>query len=644
MFEPCEQTLEKMASEMPGPVVREGGLSALLSYLDFFSTNVQRTAVTAAAHCCRSLSPESFNMVKEVAPILVNVLGYSDQRVVEQACLAVTRITESYRHHPDKLEALLTPQLFSALLALLTPGSSLLTSNTFTSVLRSLALAARASPNVAIELIQGHIADTLYHLLAGAVPPPKGKEVVGVQKRREEDDMAVLQNLVHRPKDQILEALVLASELLPTLPRDGLFSSKPNASRSKAGKKATVKVIKREESSPAPSGSSALVPSHGALAEPLDVPATSVASAEPAESISQQPQQTPHQEQEDEEAMQSVAAAQVKTEETSPTIDSSSAASTAPSAALTAAKAAANLKEAANDLRIDLLQNTSPPERLETVARFHALLLPTLVDVYSASVGISVRSKSMLALTKIMHFAPKDLLALVLESLPVASFLGAILASKDQPLLVTNGLQVVELLLLKLPDKCNYLFRRQGVLHEVERLAEVPLNSPPKDKEKQKGAEEGEFDHGVPSVANTSTGGLNRGFLLGSLARTSVADLGAGVGDESHFKDLVTLRARFMRDRYCAANSNSSSAIQATKDLESIKLLAAQLESCNEGPHSSIDLKDILHRIANLFSNTDNPISSFELQESGLIDALLKFALGQRDLSGKHSIAVMAHV
>ena len=119
-----EQTLEKISEEVPSAIVREGGLGALLTYLDFFSFHVQRTAVTAAANCCRSLTLDSFEKVKDVMPIFKNVLQYSDQRVVEQACLATVRIVESYRHYPDRLEQLLSADLLVAVRALLNPDSA----------------------------------------------------------------------------------------------------------------------------------------------------------------------------------------------------------------------------------------------------------------------------------------------------------------------------------------------------------------------------------------------------------------------------------------------------------------------------------------------------------------------------------------
>ncbi|CAH7668031.1 hypothetical protein PPACK8108_LOCUS2496 [Phakopsora pachyrhizi] len=117
-------TLEKVSEDLPSSIVCEGGLTALLQYLDFFSTNVQRTAVTAAANCCCSVSSENFEMVRDVFPILRNVLSYSNQRVSEQAVLAITRVTDSYRHHPDKLQQLLTPEVLSSLNALLSPSAA----------------------------------------------------------------------------------------------------------------------------------------------------------------------------------------------------------------------------------------------------------------------------------------------------------------------------------------------------------------------------------------------------------------------------------------------------------------------------------------------------------------------------------------
>ncbi len=57
-------------------VLRQGGLMAVLSFLDFFQTGVQRVAVATAATMCRGLSSDSVEAVQAAVPILTNILQY----------------------------------------------------------------------------------------------------------------------------------------------------------------------------------------------------------------------------------------------------------------------------------------------------------------------------------------------------------------------------------------------------------------------------------------------------------------------------------------------------------------------------------------------------------------------------------------
>jgi E3 ubiquitin-protein ligase TRIP12 len=138
-------TLEKLSEEYPSAIVRENGLSALLNYLDFFSTHVQRTALQAAANCCRNMSSESYPMIKDVFPTIRNVLTYSDQRLVELASMCVIRTIESFaRSLPGELENLIKGDLVRSINALLVPqsagggagASQMITPNTATLFLR----------------------------------------------------------------------------------------------------------------------------------------------------------------------------------------------------------------------------------------------------------------------------------------------------------------------------------------------------------------------------------------------------------------------------------------------------------------------------------------------------------------------------
>lgn len=171
-------------------------------------------------------------MIRGVWPIIRNCLGYSDQRLVEYACLCVIRVIDAYyRSASEHLEALVDSDLIRAVNLLLLPsgGSPLIATSTFTLLLRALATSARASPKITVVLLEAGIVDTLYQILTGVLPPAssgveeQGDAIGGQGLGGGLADMTVMENLARRPKDQIEEALSLVSELMPPLPR-GQFS------------------------------------------------------------------------------------------------------------------------------------------------------------------------------------------------------------------------------------------------------------------------------------------------------------------------------------------------------------------------------------------------------------------------------------
>ncbi|KAI5922840.1 E3 ubiquitin-protein ligase UPL3 [Camillea tinctor] len=213
LAEQALSTLEKISVEYPTSIVREGGLTACLSYLDFFATSTQRTAVTTAANCCRNIPEDSFGVIRDVMPILLNVLGSSDQRVVEQASLCVTRIIESFKYQSSKLEQLVSVDLLRAILRLLVPGTTnLISTHIHTQFLRVLAITARASPRLSAELFKLNVVETLYQILTGVSPPSENEDVASKL-----DSVVIMQALIHRPREQIIETLNVVCELLPGL-------------------------------------------------------------------------------------------------------------------------------------------------------------------------------------------------------------------------------------------------------------------------------------------------------------------------------------------------------------------------------------------------------------------------------------------
>ncbi|KAL3465966.1 hypothetical protein BJX64DRAFT_284899 [Aspergillus heterothallicus] len=214
LAEQALSTLAKISVDFPASIVREGGLTACLTYLDFFPTSTQRTAVTTAANCCRNLPHDSFPVVRDVMPTLLNVLSSNDPKVVEQGCLCVSRIVESFKHKPEKLEELISPAMLKAVLRLLLPGTTnLIGPHIHTQFLRVLALTSKASPRLSVELLKTGVVDTLYQILTG-VSPPDNVEDQAVKM----DSVLVMQALIHRPKEQVSETLNVICELLPGVP------------------------------------------------------------------------------------------------------------------------------------------------------------------------------------------------------------------------------------------------------------------------------------------------------------------------------------------------------------------------------------------------------------------------------------------
>lgn len=99
------------------------------------------------------------------------------------------------------------------------------------------------------------------------------------------------------------------------------------------------------------------------------------------------------------------------------------------------------------------------------------LLLPTLVEVYAASVMPQVRMHVFSGLLRLLYYADADLPMTYGQNVPLASFVTGVAAAHEAEPLVEHALQTMELLLTKLPKLYATLLVREGALHETEALA-----------------------------------------------------------------------------------------------------------------------------------------------------------------------------
>ena len=196
--------------------------------------------------------------------------------------------------------------------------------------------------------------------------------------------------------------------------------------------------------------------------------------------------------------------------------------------------------------------------------------------------------------------------------MPVASFIGSILTSRDNPILVTNALQLVELLLLKSPLVFRNSLRKEGVLHEVSTISKIELKvkaKPPPPPTEATNGDNGEGSSN-PNPGEEGSGSSPVAQIVPPRKSSSVP---------SDPQDAYVLRARFIKVKYLSGGSDAGgdAVFEALKSL--IKALG--------DPDASVEqLSGTLKEIAKLFGSSSAAISSFELLKSGLLDGLLAFA------------------
>eukprot|EP00170_Pyropia_yezoensis_P003822 contig_15974_g3833 len=148
--------LEKLSADHPQPIVRAGGFAAVLSFIDFFSTGVQRSAAATAANLCRSPPSDSFDLVVAARPALMALLDSPDSRIRESAMHGLARLADAYRREPSRLETLAGDdrELLERTAALVTATPPpRLGPAAYSAALRLLATAARGSAALAAALL-----------------------------------------------------------------------------------------------------------------------------------------------------------------------------------------------------------------------------------------------------------------------------------------------------------------------------------------------------------------------------------------------------------------------------------------------------------------------------------------------------------
>nr|KYP43929.1 E3 ubiquitin-protein ligase UPL4 [Cajanus cajan] len=117
--EQCLQALEKISREQPLACLQAGAIMAVLKYIDFFSTSIQRVALSTVVNICKKLPSESPSPFMEAVPILCNLLQYEDRQLVENVATCLIKIVERVAQSSEMLDELCKHELIQQVTHLL---------------------------------------------------------------------------------------------------------------------------------------------------------------------------------------------------------------------------------------------------------------------------------------------------------------------------------------------------------------------------------------------------------------------------------------------------------------------------------------------------------------------------------------------
>ncbi|XP_065121190.1 E3 ubiquitin-protein ligase TRIP12 isoform X3 [Paramisgurnus dabryanus] len=428
--------LEMLSRRHSKAILQAGGLADCLLYLEFFSINAQRNALAIAANCCQSITPDEFHFVADSLPLLTQRLTHQDKKSVESTCLCFARLVDNFQHEENLLQQVASRDLLTNIQQLLVLTPPVLSSGMFIMVVRMFSLMCSNCPCLAVQLMKQNIAETLRFLLCGASNGSCQEQI----------------DLVPRSPQELYELTSLICELMPCLPREGIFAV--DAMLKKGSAQTT----------------------EGAIWQWRD----DRGLWHPYNRIDSRIIETAHQNGEDEISLSTLGRVYTIDFNSMQQINEDTGTARAiqrkPNPLANPNIGGGHLEVRREDARAQLMK-----EDPELAKCFIKTLFGVLYEVYSSSAGPAVRHKCLRAILRIIYFADAELLKDVLRNHAVSSHIASMLSSQDLKIVV-GSLQMAEILMQKLPDVFSVYFRREGVMHQVKNLAESEafLTSPPK--------------------------------------------------------------------------------------------------------------------------------------------------------------------
>lgn len=476
--------LEMLSRRHSRAILHARGVSACLTYLDFFSINAQRSALTIAANCCQNITPEEFTYIQDSLVTLSSHLTSTDKKSVESIVLAFSRLVEHCQHEPSILMEVAGGNLLDNLTQLLIATPSVISINTFVMIIRMMALMCQSCPDLAVKLLSSDIVSTIRYLLVGQKTTlssanktlnssssfnTANASITTTTTNTDTSDVGTSGNitsipqitndssnssfnklnesveLLNRTPQELYEITTLMAELMPRLPTDGIFTVNSLLDKEMNTCQESVVWQWRDDRGIwhrySAVDNKLIDSAHRAgdeevtlvtMGKTYTIDFTTMQQINEETELSRPVQRkVNHQQAQASLPQDNVALQQMPTK----------------------------------DPRVDYISDN--PACLE---HFAQSLFGVLYEIYSSSAGPSVRHRCLSAFLRIIYYSPTEILRQFLKIHPVSSHIASMLSSADQRILV-GAVQMATILIDKLPEIFSIYFRREGVMHQFKRLA-----------------------------------------------------------------------------------------------------------------------------------------------------------------------------
>ncbi|KAL6619092.1 hypothetical protein ACP70R_034231 [Stipagrostis hirtigluma subsp. patula] len=202
--EQCLQAFEKISRRQPTQCLQAGMITAVLAYIDFFTANIQRVAVSAVANACKKVPTDCSQYVMDSIQMLSNLLQSEDKIVVEKVASCLISIVDSFGSSVLLLDQLCHQGMVEKVLSLInTGGLAALSPSTCSNLIGILAKLAGSSLVAVKFLFELNVGSTIKGILV-ASDLSHGMPYLPLEKHN----------------NQVNEALRLANQLIPSAARD----------------------------------------------------------------------------------------------------------------------------------------------------------------------------------------------------------------------------------------------------------------------------------------------------------------------------------------------------------------------------------------------------------------------------------------